>query len=105
MWVVYQIFAILGITAVHVFNRWSAAHCLSFASKWLINAGAQCIIAPFFILSYTLAPTFFQPWFLGTCIIALLGFGASVIFFGEAITLIKIIGALLGLIAAILLII
>jgi multidrug transporter EmrE-like cation transporter len=60
--------------------------------------------APMFIKSYALAPTIFQPWFLGTAAIAILGFVGSLIFFGEALTIVKILGAALALAGAVLLI-
>jgi hypothetical protein len=104
VWLIYQIIAIIGVTAVHTFNRWASAHAVSFLTKWMINIGAQAVIAPMFILSYALAPSFFQPWFLGTILIALIGFGVSLLFFGEALTLLKVVGAILGLVSAVLLI-
>jgi len=105
MWIVFQILGVIGVVATHTFNRWAGMHSISFLTKWVINAGAQAFIAPLFILAYQLAPGFFQPWFLGTTLIAILGFLVSVIIFGETITILKIIGAVLGLIGAVLLVI
>jgi ABC-type enterochelin transport system permease subunit len=77
---------------------------LSFFIRWAVNVGIQVIAAPLFILSYTKSPSFLQPWFLGTATIALLGFLASLIFFGETIVILKILGAALALAGAVLLI-
>lgn len=104
MWWILQTLAICGIACVHTFNRWAGLKGIAFATKWLVNAGAQTIIAPLFILSYGLAPTFFQPWFLGTSLIALAGFLASVIFFAEPIVLIKVLGAIFAVAGSVLLI-
>lgn len=104
MWWILQILAICGISCLHTFNRWAGIKGFAFMTKWLINGGAQVIIAPLFILSYGLAPTFFQPWFLGTALIALCGFLCSVIFFAEPIVLIKVLGAIFAAIGAVLLI-
>ena len=104
MWWILQFLAICGITAVHTFNRWAGIQGMEFITKWLINAGAQVCIAPLFILSYALAPGFFQPWFLGTALIGVIGFAVSLIFFGEVITITKIMGAVLSIIGAVLLV-
>ncbi len=104
MWWILQILAICCIVVAHTFNRWAALNGISFWIKWGVNVGVQGIAAPFFIFSYMLAPGFFQPWFLGTAAIALLGFLASLIFFGEMLTIIKIVGAALTLAGAVLLI-
>lgn len=104
MWWIAQILAIVIIAAVHTFNRWASVEGLSFIIRWLANVGGQALAAPLFILSYSLAPTFFQPWFVGTAILAVLGFVASMIFFGETLTIINIIGAILALAGAVLLI-
>ena len=104
MWVIYQIIGIICITFIHTFNRWAAANAVSFLTRWLVNIGAQAVVAPMFILSYALAPSFFQPWFLGTILIALCGFGVSLFYFGEVLTLLKITGAVFGLIGSVLLI-
>ena len=104
MWWILQALAIVGVAAVHTFNRWAGLQGINFLTKWLINIGGQAMTAPLFILSYALAPSFFQPWFLGTALIAIMGFVASLIFFGEALTLLKILGAVLSIAGAVLLI-
>ena len=104
MWWIAQAIAIILITASHVFNRWAGLNEIDFWIKWSVNVGMQAIAAPLFIISYMKAPSFFQPWFLGTGLIALLGFLASLIFFGETIAILKILGAALTLAGAALLI-
>ena len=104
MWWIAQILAIFIIAAVHTFNRWASIENMSFIIRWLANVGGQAAAAPLFILSYSLAPTFFQPWFLGTAILAILGCVASFILFAEVITITKILGAALALAGAVLLI-
>ncbi len=104
MWWIAQLLAIALIAAVHTFNRWASEHGMSFLVRWLANVGGQAVCAPLFILSYALAPTFFQPWFLGTAVLAILGCVASFIFFAEVITITKILGAALALAGAVLLI-
>jgi len=103
-WWITQVIAICGVTLIHTFNRWAGQKSLSFFIKLLVNTGAQITIAPLFIISYCLAPSFFQPWFLGTVLIAVFGFVVSIIFFKEVIIPIKVIGAVLGLIGSVLLI-
>ncbi len=104
MWWFLQIIGILCIVIVHIFNRWAGMAGIDFYMRWLINISIQIVAAPAFIKSYALAPTFFQPWFLGTALIATAGFLGSLIFFGEAITIIKIIGSFSAVLGAILLI-
>ena len=104
MWWIAQILAIVVIVIVHTFNRWASVEGMSFIIRWLVNVGGQAVAAPLFILSYALSPTFFQPWFLGTAILAILGCVTSLVFFAEVITITKILGAALALAGAVLLI-
>jgi len=104
MWWICQILAVTLISAAHVFNRWAGLNEVGFFIKWGVNVGMQVIAAPLFITAYMRAPSLFQPWFLGTASIALLGFLASLIFFGESIVVLKILGAALALAGAVLLI-
>lgn len=106
MWWILQIIAVLGVAALHAFNRWNGcANIIDLKVQWLINLLVQAGIAPAFMKSYALAPSIFQPWFLGTGLIALLGFITSLFIFGEALTAVKITGAALSLIGAVLLIV
>jgi uncharacterized membrane protein len=104
MWWITQFFAIFVVTCVHTFNRWAGVHGWAFLSKLCINIIVQSIAAPLFMISYMMAPSFFQVSFVGTVIIAVLMFLSSVLFFGEVITFVKLIGAVLAIIGAVLLI-
>ena len=104
MWWILQIVGAVLITAAFVFNKWGAANDVSFFIRWVSFICMEAVVAPILIVSYTKAPTFFQPWFLGAACIALLGFMASLIFFGETIVILKILGAALALVGAALLI-
>jgi len=104
MWWITQILGVIGIAFMQVFNRWASIKKMSFVLIWMADVLIEVVVAPLFIKSYAIAPTIFQPWFLGTVVIALLGFLASMIFFGEVITITKLIGAVLALAGAVLLI-
>ncbi len=104
MWWITQIIAAILITAVFVFNKWASANDISFFVRWAAFMVMEAVVAPLLIISYMKSPTFFQPWFLGAGLIALLGFLASLIFFGETIVILKILGAALALAGAVLLI-
>jgi len=108
MWWILQIIYIIGVVVIQVFNSYvglpSCPYTFSFTNRVLINAGWLSIIAPAAIISYAKAPTFFQPWFLGTALIAVFGFVTSFLFFGEPFLIKRLIGAALSLIGAVLLI-
>lgn len=106
MWWILQIIGIVLITVALTFARWYSQTFpgASIFIPWISKVLIEIIAAFCFIKSYALAPSFFQPWFLGTAAISLLGFIASLIFFGEAVTIIKIVGAALVLSGAVLLI-
>jgi len=65
---------------------------------------ASTICGWMFLKSYETAPSFFQPWFLGTALLALIGFAASMFYFHEAVGVLNYIGAVLGITGCILLI-
>jgi hypothetical protein len=94
----------VGVTAALIFARWYGLNYTGTLIPWSVKVGIEPFVALCFIKSYFLAPTFFQPWFLGTVLLALFGFLGSLIFFGETISIIKICGAVLSLIGAALLI-
>ena len=100
-WWILQAFGLLVITSNNVLARF-------WGFGWGIYAynltTAVLVTAWCFAWTYANAPSFFQNWFLATTLIALYGFAASVFILGEAITLIKLIGAALALVAAVLLI-
>lgn len=104
MWIFFQVLGIICVSIVHMYNRWASINGVGFYTKWLVNILIQFIGAPAFIKSYALAPSFFQPWFLGTALISLTGFLGSWIFFGESISIIKMVGSLLAIIGSILLV-
>ena len=104
MWWITQTLAIVMVTCVHTFNRWAGLQGWSFLSRLFGNVIGQAIAAPLFMLSYLMAPSFFQASFVGTALIAVLMFLASVFFFCETITFIKLIGAALAMAGAVLLI-
>jgi hypothetical protein len=105
MWAILQIVGVFLVVAAHTYMRWAALNNINLLVRMVVNVGFQSLAAPFFVFCYAFAPGFFQPWFLGTTFIALFGFVASLIFFGEAVTIIKIVGAALTLAGAVLLII
>ena len=51
-------------------------------------------------MAYQNASSLFQPWFLSIALLSIFGFGGSVLFFQESITVYQIIGAVLSLIGA-----
>jgi len=104
MWWITQFLAVVAVTCVHTFNRWAGLQGWTFLSRLFGNIIGQAIAAPLFMISYCIAPSFFQVSFVGTALIAVLMFLASVFFFCETITLIKLIGAALALAGAVLLI-
>jgi len=104
MWLIYQILAVIGIVLIHTFNRWAGTCNLPFTYVWPINIVGQGCIAPLFIYSYKLAPSFLQPWFVGTILINALGFCSSMLFFKESIYAHHIIAIILAIIASVLLV-
>ncbi len=104
MWWILQTLGVIGIAFMQAFNRWAVQAKIPFTRIWIVDVIIEVIVAPAFIKSYALAPTLFQPWFLGTAIIAVCGFIVSMLIFGEIITITKLIGAALALAGAVLLI-
>lgn len=104
MWWILQILACLIVTCALIFARWYGLNHGGIAVPW----GAKILVEPLaafsFVKSYTIAPSFFQPWFLGSAVLALAGFIGSLIFFGETVSTIKIFGAVLALVGSVLLI-
>jgi len=104
MWWIFQIIAMLFITVALMFARWYGLSHTGIFVPWAFKLGMEVIVAFLLIKSYILAPSFLQPWFLGTVILAICGFLGSLLFFGEPIVLTKIIGVVLALVSAVLLI-
>lgn len=105
MWWILQIVAIICVTIALMFARWYGLNYTGLLVPWTVKVGIEFIAAYAFIRSYAIAPSFFQPWFLGAASLALLGFLGSLIFFGEVVSNIKILGAVLALVGTALLII
>lgn len=104
MWWIFQIIGALGITIALMFARWYGINYNGTLLPWSVKMLMETIVAYSFIRSYAIAPSFFQPWFLSSALITLFGFLGSLIFFGEAIGMVKMLGAALCLIGAALLI-
>jgi hypothetical protein len=104
MWWITQILAVLTVTCIHTFNRWSGLQGWGFLSRLVGNILGESTAAPLFMSSYALAPSFFQVSFLGTAMIALFMFLASLCFFYETLTLLKLVGAVLAIAGAVILI-
>ena len=104
MWWILQIAAITCVTIALIFARWYGLNYTGAFVPWSVKVGIEFIAAFAFIKSYAMAPSFFQPWFLGAAGLALFGFLGSLIFFGEAISTLKILGASLAVIGSVLLI-
>jgi len=113
MWWILQITAIVCVSIALIFARW---YGFAYTGKvgfllgsslfvpWAVKVGIEFIAAFAFIKSYAIAPSFFQPWFLGAAALALVGFLGSLIFFGEVVGTLKILGAILALVGSVLLI-
>lgn len=99
MWWMTQV---TGCALVLVINCTYRAHGLSTLSivgtvpLWLL-------VGVLFSLSYSKAPTFIQPWFLGTIVMSTLGFLASVVLLEESVKTQNVIGIALSIIASALL--
>lgn len=104
MWWILQILGVVGVAFMQAFNRWASQVKIPFRLIWMVDVIIEIIVAPAFIKSYAIAPSLFQPWFLGTAIIAICGFVVGMVLFGEVITITKLIGAALVLAGAVLLI-
>ncbi|KKN40628.1 hypothetical protein LCGC14_0731430 [marine sediment metagenome] len=104
MWWILQIIAMICVIGAITFARWYGLNRIGLFVPWVVKVGVEFIAAFAFIKSYAIAPSFFQPWFLGSAISAILGCAISFIFFGEVLTITKIIGAALALAGAVLLI-
>ena len=104
MWWILQIVGALGVTIALIFARWYGINYSGILVPWSVKILMETVVAYSFVKSYALAPSFFQPWFLGAGLIAVFGFLGSLIFFGEVVGIVKICGAALCLIGAALLI-
>lgn len=95
---------ILGLTTILANNVLARKFGLCWGTYFFSVCMAIFINSWAFILGYSLAPSFFQMWFVSIGILTLYGFAGSIVFFGEAITLMKLIGVAFTLLGAFLLI-
>ena len=105
-WWLYQIVACIFVVVGLTYGRWYGEHNpgAGILIPWIVVASMEVLAALFFLKSYITAPSFFQPWFLGTVVIALLGLGSSLVVFHEIPNIIHIFGAVLALAGSVLLI-
>ena len=104
MWWVLQVLAILCVSGTLTFARWYGLAYTGILVPWAVKVSIEFVAAFLFIKSYTLAPTFLQPWFLGSACLALFGFVASFLIFHDVITITHLIGCILCIIGGILLV-
>ena len=81
MWILLQILACLFIAASLMYVRIVG---FSFQSYVVYTLCQVALVGWMMPMSYKLAPTFLQPWFLGSAFLALCGF-AGVLFLGELV--------------------
>jgi multisubunit Na+/H+ antiporter MnhB subunit len=94
MWWILQIIGCLFIALVLAFMRKTG---LTWTS-WLVYSGVSaCVTSWIFAMSYSLAPNFFKPWFLGTVSLAAFGFLTSLFYFKEGVSVVNYAGACLAL--------
>jgi len=101
MWWILQITGSIGVYFALVPGK---KYGLCWKSYLTYVFFATTVCGWMFLKSYETAPSFFQPWFLGTALLALIGFLASMFYFGETINTINYVGAVLGLTGCVLLI-
>ena len=95
---------ILGLSVVLVSNILARKMGVCwFVYIWNVSM-AILVTAWAFMMSYSIAPSFFQAWFVATAIIALYGFFGSTVILGEPLSLLKVVGAMLALAGAFLLV-
>src|SRR6056297_251753 len=94
MWWITQIIAIFFIFLAQVLNRHFG---LSFYGVTCYSMITVFILSWLLPLSYQLAPSFFQAYFLGIIALSVFGVIGSNLFFNDAISLINYIGIFLSL--------
>ena len=100
-WIFYQL---LGLTTILANNVLARKYGLCWGTYLFSVTMAIAVNAWCFVLSYATAPSFFQVWFVSIALLTLYGFAGSLIFFGETITVMKLIGVTSVLLGAFLLI-
>jgi len=101
MWWLLQIIAALGCTVQLIIIRQLGLTVNTYLIYMLITA---CITSWGFAVSFNIAPSFIQPWFVGNGALALFGFIGSYIWFGDPVHAKHVLGALLTIIGGIILI-
>lgn len=94
MWILFQILGCFIIFASLMYVRTVG---LTFQSYVVYTFCQVAFVGWMLPKSYELAPTFLQPWFLGAAFLALCGF-AGMIFLGESVKALHLVG--IGLILA-----
>jgi len=104
MWWILQTIGCLLIAGALTYARWYGINYTGLFNPWAVKVGAELIAAVCLVKSFAIAPSHFQPWFIGMAILSLSGFVGSMIFFGEIVGMVKICGAALVLVGAALLV-
>jgi hypothetical protein len=101
MWWILQILGSIGVYFALVPGK---KYGLCWKSYLTYVFFATTVCGWMFLKSYETAPSFFQPWFLGTALLALIGFLASIFYFEETISIVNYVGAAFGIMGSIMLI-
>lgn len=99
MWIVLQIIGALFVFLAQASNRY---YGFTIPGVLIYSAIAILLLSWILPLSYQLAPSFFQPYFMGLVLLSIFGLIGSCIIFGETITLINFIGIVIIFIGSVL---
>ena len=99
MWVVTQIIGIFFVFLAQVSNRYFGLSMLGVLNYIGITAIFLSWLLP---LSYQLAPSFFQPYFLGIIMLTIFGLIGGNIFFNDNISVVNYLGIFISFIGCIL---
>jgi hypothetical protein len=102
LWWILQITGSVGVCCALIPGREFGLCVKSYIIYIII---AITMLSWMFLKSFQLAPSFFQAWFVGTTSLALLGFLGSLFYFGETVSIVNYIGAGLGILGSVMLII
>lgn len=94
MWILLQTIGIFFIYIAQVSNRYFGLSFYGVLNYILITALILSWILP---LSYQLAPSFFQPYFLGIILLTIFGLVGSNFLFNDNISLVNYIGIFVSL--------
>ena len=101
MWITTMIISMLAIWITQVAFKIYGMCWISYIAYSAVCLGITGWLIP---LSYSLAGTFFHPYFLSIAVLTLLGFCGTLVVFGETVSLINIIGAIVTFLGAILIV-